>query len=84
MSGGSRRIARVQVTSRMTWTFSARAAAGKARPARRGRPPVPATAPPVTVTLLCSAALLRSVLRAVRGRRAPARALRTGRRARFR
>ncbi|MEU3027457.1 hypothetical protein ACPCBC_20835 [Streptomyces incarnatus] len=55
-----RRSARIQVSSRLTWTFSARAVAGRARPRRHG--PVSVAGVPVT------RAVLRSVLRAVRGR----------------
>ncbi|WP_237533567.1 hypothetical protein, partial [Streptomyces sp. SID685] len=55
-----RRFARIQVSSRLTWTFSARAVVGRARPRRRG--PVSAAGVPVT------GAVLRSVLKAMRGR----------------
>jgi hypothetical protein len=34
MTGGSRKAARVQVSARLTWTFAARAALGRARRAR--------------------------------------------------
>ncbi|TXJ79360.1 hypothetical protein E2C11_12160 [Streptomyces lavendulae] len=69
------RFARVQVSSRLTWTFSARAVAGRARPRRQA--PVCAAGVPVT------RAVLRSVLRAVRGR-PPAAVPRTARVARLR
>ncbi|MFE7174750.1 hypothetical protein [Streptomyces sp. NPDC057616] len=58
------RTARVQVTSRLTWTFSARAALGRTRPGRPGRSTV--------AQRLASLALLRSVVRAGRARTLPA------------
>ncbi|WP_225828893.1 hypothetical protein [Streptomyces naphthomycinicus] len=64
MAGPGRRFARVQVTSRLTWTFSARAALVRARRRR--------TAPLLAARLPVSAALLRSVLRAARPRPRPA------------
>ncbi|MBL1104087.1 hypothetical protein JK361_05620 [Streptomyces sp. 5-8] len=68
-------MARVQVTSRLTWTFSARA--GLVRAHRRPAP-VPADRLPVW-----PAVLLRSVLRAARPRPVLPRAVRV-RRARHR
>ncbi|MFC9285048.1 hypothetical protein [Streptomyces collinus] len=62
-----RRFARVQVSSRLTWTFSARATLGRARPAR-SRLSGPVTA----AGLRASAVLLRSALRAARPRPHPA------------
>ncbi|MFD9003546.1 hypothetical protein ACFV0T_21650 [Streptomyces sp. NPDC059582] len=59
----AKRAARVQVSSRLTWTFSARATLGTGH-SRRPRPVSAAG-------LRASAALLRSVLRAARGRTLP-------------
>ncbi|MFJ4578583.1 hypothetical protein [Streptomyces echinatus] len=62
---------RVQVSSRLTWTFSVRAALLRAH--RRHPEPVPAARLPVP------AALLRSALRAVRPRAVRPRAARVRR-----
>ncbi|MGW1725640.1 hypothetical protein ACWCQK_22220 [Streptomyces sp. NPDC002306] len=56
----AKRAARFQVSSRLTWTFSARATLGTGRARRPGT--VSATG------VRASAALLRSVLRAASGR----------------
>ncbi|WP_159401326.1 hypothetical protein [Streptomyces maremycinicus] len=56
-----RKTAGVQVTSRLTWTFSVRAARGRSRPPRTA-PTVPAAA----AGGLVSVALLRTALRAMR------------------
>ncbi|MFI1535434.1 hypothetical protein [Streptomyces anandii] len=72
-----RKAARIQVSSRLTWTFSARAGLGRSRSA--GLAPSRAAA---TAQRAASVALLRSLLRAVRGsqpRHTPAHALRTRR-----
>ncbi|MEU6576676.1 hypothetical protein [Streptomyces sp. NPDC046805] len=62
-AGVGRRGAGVQVTSRMTWTVSARTEVGRARETRHGRLwPLPAAGRVV------SAALLRALLRAARSR----------------
>ncbi|MFJ3714628.1 hypothetical protein [Streptomyces sp. NPDC090057] len=53
-----RKTARVQVGARLTWTFSARAALGRARPRR--------SAPVSAAGVHLSAAVVRSLLRAVR------------------
>ncbi|MGW4440859.1 hypothetical protein ACWELO_34940 [Streptomyces sp. NPDC004596] len=53
-----RKTARVQVSSRLAWTFSARAALGRARPRR--------SAPVSAAGVHLSAAVVRSLLRAVR------------------
>ncbi|WP_459750198.1 hypothetical protein [Streptomyces sennicomposti] len=58
-----RRSASFQVTSRLTWTFSARAGLGHSRTPVPGRPRPIATASRVAAT-----ALLRSLLRAARPR----------------
>ncbi|TWV55683.1 hypothetical protein FRZ03_06880 [Streptomyces misionensis] len=54
------RFARFQVSTRLTWSFSARAGLGRARSRRRG-PVFPASLP-------MSSALLRSALRTLRPR----------------
>ncbi|MFF9177368.1 hypothetical protein [Streptomyces sp. NPDC014793] len=59
-----RKTARVQVSSRLTWTFSARAALGRTRPRR--------SAPVSAAGVHLSAAVVRSLLRAVRPRPHPA------------
>ncbi|MDR6975814.1 hypothetical protein J2X68_002502 [Streptomyces sp. 3330] len=53
----------VQVTSRLTWTFSVRAGRGRSRATRSALP-----APVSEAGRLMSLALLRTALRAVRGR----------------
>ncbi|MER6678896.1 hypothetical protein [Streptomyces sp. NPDC000983] len=60
------RLPRVQFSTRMTWTFSARAGMGRPRPARARRAGAVSAAGRVA-----SAALLRSVLRGTRARRLP-------------
>ncbi|MER5582966.1 hypothetical protein [Streptomyces asoensis] len=79
-----RKTAGVQVTSRLTWTFSVHAVRGRSRPARTPLP-VPVTAAGRRVSF----ALLRTALRAVRSRpllpapsAAPARSVRGHRRRR--
>ncbi|MFK4144671.1 hypothetical protein [Streptomyces sp. NPDC004065] len=73
-----RKAARIQVSSRLTWSFSARAGLGRSRSARFGRPRAVSAA-----NRLASAALVRSLLRAARRRSLPpARRTLPGRRAR--
>ncbi|WP_459739597.1 hypothetical protein [Streptomyces sp. E-15] len=60
MAGAGRRIARLQVTSRLTWSFSARAGLVRARPRRPGPVSAARRAP--------AAGLLRAMLRAARPR----------------
>ncbi|MFE3637348.1 hypothetical protein [Streptomyces sp. NPDC059168] len=55
-----RKTARVQVSTRLTWTFSARAGRGRDRPRR--------SAPVSAAGVHLSAAVVRSLLRAVRPR----------------
>ncbi|MER6414371.1 hypothetical protein ABT273_25320 [Streptomyces humidus] len=70
-----RKTARVQVTSRLTWTFSATARLGRSRAAARSRLPVPASSAGRRVGLV----LLRTALRAARPRPAlPSSRARTG------
>ncbi|MFG2267221.1 hypothetical protein [Streptomyces sp. NPDC048720] len=73
-----RKTARVQVGARLTWTFSARAALGRDRPRR--------SAPVSAAGVHLSAAVVRSLLRAVRPGLRPAlpRPARTRRRIRLR
>ncbi|MGV9631596.1 hypothetical protein [Streptomyces sp. NPDC003487] len=63
-----RRGASVQVSSRLTWTFSARAGRGKAGAAQVSRP-----RPVTAATRRVSAAVLRAVLTAARARLRPPR-----------
>ncbi|MEU4083486.1 hypothetical protein [Streptomyces aureus] len=58
---------KVQVTSRLTWTFSAGAAMGRSRPDRYRR-----RRPLSTAGLRASASLLESILRTARSRPHPA------------
>ncbi|MFJ3230907.1 hypothetical protein [Streptomyces sp. NPDC086787] len=62
----TRRVASVQVTSRLTWTFSVRAVLGRARGPRPRR-----ALPVAAANRLASAALLRSVMRAAGARPHP-------------
>ncbi|MFC8342975.1 hypothetical protein [Streptomyces sp. NPDC057280] len=61
-----RSLPKVQITSRLTWTFSARAGLGRSFPVRSRR-----TLPAATAARLASAALLRSALRRTRPRALP-------------
>ncbi|AZP22045.1 hypothetical protein EJC51_41715 [Streptomyces aquilus] len=61
-----RSLPKVQITSRLTWTFSARAGLGRSFPVRSRR-----TLPASAATRLASAALMRSVLRRTRPRALP-------------
>ncbi|MBY8868080.1 MULTISPECIES: hypothetical protein [Streptomyces] len=73
-----RRSASFQVSSRLTWTFSARAGLGHSRAPAPG-PPRPVT----TASRIAATALLRSLLRAARPRarvRARSGCVRRGRR----
>ncbi|MFD8374772.1 hypothetical protein ACFV2Z_29015 [Streptomyces sp. NPDC059688] len=63
MAGGARRNARVQVSTRLTWTLSARAVLGRVPRTRTRR-----GAPALTVRLPVSTALVRSVLAGMRSR----------------
>ncbi|QKW30609.1 hypothetical protein HUT11_34215 [Streptomyces seoulensis] len=71
-----RRTATFQVSSRLTWTFSARAGRGRTR-----APAPPAPRPIATAGRLAGTALLRSLLRAaLPGARPRPRCVRRGRR----